>query len=227
MAVRVSRWPAPRSRPDDDAPALEHRLSLLGVQPVLQAIEMLAAWDGQTPLGTRQDAALATRAPRLKKSHGEVDWSQTASSIVNQVRALRPWPGTYTQWLRTRHPLHLLLEQVSVDDLASPTAGVAPGCVVRVDGQVITVATGQGMPGDPPAQAGGQTRDGRRRIPPRLSGPGRGSIRDLGERQLAVVPLSIRSASSGMNFAARSPPSDQNPAQQGGEFPLARNGPAV
>jgi methionyl-tRNA formyltransferase len=129
--------------PDDDAPALEHRLSLMGVQPVLQAIDMLAAWDGQAPLGTRQDAALATRAPRLKKSHGEVDWSQTASSLVNQVRALRPWPGTYTQWLRTGAPMHLLLEQVSIDDLASPTAGVAPGSVVRVDGQVIAVATGQ------------------------------------------------------------------------------------
>ncbi len=48
--------------PEDDAPVLEHRLSLMGVQLVLQAIDMLAAWDGQAPLGTRQDAALATRA---------------------------------------------------------------------------------------------------------------------------------------------------------------------
>jgi methionyl-tRNA formyltransferase len=128
----------------EDTPALEQRLSLLGVQPVLQALEMLAGWDGQSPLGTRQDVALATRAPRLKKSHGEVDWSQSAVGIVNQVRALRPWPGTYTQWLRVSHPLHLLLEQVAVDALTLPTTGVAPGCVVRVDGQVITVATATG-----------------------------------------------------------------------------------
>jgi methionyl-tRNA formyltransferase len=130
--------------PEDDAPALERRLSLMGVQPVLQAIDMLAAWDGQAPLGTRQDAALATRAPRLQKSHGEVHWSQTAAGLVNQVRALRPWPGTYTQWLRSGAPMHLLLEQVSIDNLATPTAGVVPGSVVRVDGQVIAVATGQG-----------------------------------------------------------------------------------
>ncbi|MHB8952605.1 MAG: methionyl-tRNA formyltransferase [Pirellulaceae bacterium] len=139
--LAVARTPI---APDEDAPTLEHRLSLIGVSAVLQAIEMLAAWDGEAPLGTRQDASQATRAPRLKKSHGNVDWSQAASRISNQVRALRPWPGTFTQWLRADAPMHLLLERVSVDDLGSSSVGTAPGGVVRVDGQTITVATGHG-----------------------------------------------------------------------------------
>ncbi|MHB8863975.1 MAG: hypothetical protein ACYC6N_16340, partial [Pirellulaceae bacterium] len=46
------------------------------------------------------------------------------------------------------NPLHLLLEQVSVDPLTLPPTGVAPGCVVQVGvqvgGQVIAVATGAG-----------------------------------------------------------------------------------
>ena len=29
-----------------------------------------------------------------------VDWTRPATRIVNQVGALRPWPGTYTHWLR-------------------------------------------------------------------------------------------------------------------------------
>ena len=40
--------------------------------------------------------AQATRAPRLTKELGQVDWSRSAAAIHNQVRALQPWPKTYT-----------------------------------------------------------------------------------------------------------------------------------
>ena len=49
--------------PDEDAPALEHRLAQLGVEPVLHAIDMLDSWDGRSALGTPQDPTQATRAP--------------------------------------------------------------------------------------------------------------------------------------------------------------------
>jgi methionyl-tRNA formyltransferase len=125
--------------PDEDAPALEQRLAQMGIQPVLQAIDMLDAWDGHTALGTLQDPTQATRAPRLQKSHGDVDWTQPAESIVNQVRALRPWPGTYTQWLREQRPMRLILERVTVDD---QTPNADAGRVTRVEHDVIVVATG-------------------------------------------------------------------------------------
>jgi methionyl-tRNA formyltransferase len=44
-----------------------------------------------------QDPALATYAPMLKKSDGHLDWSRSAVSIHNRIRAFNPWPGTYTQ----------------------------------------------------------------------------------------------------------------------------------
>ena len=81
--------------PDEDAPALEQRLSLMGVQPVLQAIEHAGRLGRTNTAGHAQDAAQATRAPRLKKSDGEVDWSQTAAACESGA-SLRPWPGTYT-----------------------------------------------------------------------------------------------------------------------------------
>jgi methionyl-tRNA formyltransferase len=133
-----------RIGPEEDAPALEHRLAALGVAPVLDAVGMLAQWDGRTVLGTRQDAKQASRARRLRKSDGEVDWSQPATRVVNQVRALRPWPGTFTTWLREARPLRLMLERVSVAENAIGDSGAVPGTVLAVDGHIIVVATGQG-----------------------------------------------------------------------------------
>lgn len=130
--------------PEDDAPTLEQRLSRLGVEPVCTAIELLAKWDGQSPLGSLQDPGQATRAPRLKKTDGAVDWTQTAERIFNQSRALRPWPGTYTHWLRSASPLLLLLEKVSVETEPLMACQARPGEVVRVTQQTITVATGAG-----------------------------------------------------------------------------------
>ena len=129
---------------DEDAAQLEVRLARLGVDPVLQAIEMLAAWDGTTPLGTIQDPTDATRAPRLKKSDGKVDWSRSARAIANQVRALQPWPGTYTQWQREQSTLHLLLERVSVANDSPRPADVPPGRVLQTDAGNAWVATGSG-----------------------------------------------------------------------------------
>ncbi len=129
--------------PTEDAPALERRLSELGVPAVLKALDMLEAWDGRSALGTPQDPAQATRAPRLQKSHGEVDWTQTAARIVNQVRALRPWPGTYTHYLSGDEPMRLILERVTIDQLP---VYLPAGQVLHVDSRVIVVATGdQGL----------------------------------------------------------------------------------
>lgn len=130
--------------PQEDAPALEARLAQLGVEPVLQAVEMLARWDGHAALGTPQDPSQASRARRLRKSDGEVDWTDPAARIANQVRALRPWPGTFTTWLRAARPLRLMLEQVSAVPDPGPGPAVAPGTVLAADPHGIALATGQG-----------------------------------------------------------------------------------
>jgi methionyl-tRNA formyltransferase len=43
-----------------------------------------------------QDHALATHAPPLTREDGRVDFTQTAASIANRVRALSPRPGAFT-----------------------------------------------------------------------------------------------------------------------------------
>jgi methionyl-tRNA formyltransferase len=122
---------------------LEQRLSMLGVEAVQEAIEKLASWDRVSAIGEIQDQCQATKAPRLKKTDGAVDWTRTAEQLRNQVRAFKPWPATYTNWLRVSgEPLRLILDQVSV---VSPSASDAkPGQVLLSDGKQLVVSTGSG-----------------------------------------------------------------------------------
>lgn len=51
---------------------------------------------------TPQSPELASYAPMLKKSDGELDWSRSSRETFNRVRAFNPWPGTFTyrgRWL--------------------------------------------------------------------------------------------------------------------------------
>jgi methionyl-tRNA formyltransferase len=129
--------------PADDAVEMEKRLSQLGVGAVREAIDMLVDWDGASPLGQSQDPGLATKAPRLKRTDGEVDWSRTADEIYDQIRALKPWPGTFTHWLRPGdEPMRLILDACT--PLPSQSAA-SPGEVVLSDGQRLHIATGGGV----------------------------------------------------------------------------------
>ena len=120
------------SRYYEDAVQLERRLSELGVAAVHEALGMIAQWDGYSPLGVPQDPQAATKARRLKKTDGEVDWNRSARQIANQVRALKPWPGTFTTWQRPDgEAVRLILDRVSV--AAEATCSVPLGEVVLAD----------------------------------------------------------------------------------------------
>ena len=138
---------AARSTPigDDETNAeLEPRLAQLGVEPVHEAIDLLADWDRKSPLGVSQDQKLASRAPRLNKSDGNIDWRRSAEQIRNQIRALKPWPGAFTQWHRANgSPLRLIVDQVTID--SDQPADAEPGMVVRIDELGLHVACGAGV----------------------------------------------------------------------------------
>lgn len=133
--------------PAEDAVQLEARLAQLGVAAVHEAISLLAAWDRQTPLGTPQDPQRASRARRLRKSDGEANWSRSARQLYNQVRALKPWPGTFTTWRRSPgHEMRLILDQVSVvEESVIPREAAPPGTVVRAEKRLLHITTGGGL----------------------------------------------------------------------------------
>jgi methionyl-tRNA formyltransferase len=74
---------------------LHDRLALLGAQLLLETVKRMKKGDLQS---IPQDHSKATYAPPLKKEDGRIDWSKEAKEIDRQVRALNPWPGTFTVW---------------------------------------------------------------------------------------------------------------------------------
>jgi len=133
--------------PEEDAVGLEARLAEMGAPAVLEALELLESWDGFSILGEIQDRAEMTRAPRLKKSHGKINWSQDAQAIHDRVRGLQPWPGTFTFWHGEKGaPLRLIIHRVSVREATSDVLPGKPGEVVRLDGDGLWVMCGDGAP---------------------------------------------------------------------------------
>jgi methionyl-tRNA formyltransferase len=129
--------------PEETTPELEARLAELGVAAVLEAINLLAS--GEASKTPPQDPKLATKAPRLKKEDGLVNWSRPAAAIANQVRALQPWPKTYTFWQRPEgEPLRLILEKVSPQQ-AREESHTSPGNVIEASKDALIVACGEGQ----------------------------------------------------------------------------------
>jgi methionyl-tRNA formyltransferase len=138
--------------PRETAAELEQRLATLGADAVLEAVDRLQAARSMGPftagqsIGTPQDAARATRAPRFSKADGIIDWSQPASRIARMWRALEPWPRTATVYRRDGDARRLVVEECDVLDMAFLPAGDAkpPGTVLAADDNGIVVACGGG-----------------------------------------------------------------------------------
>ncbi len=79
--------------PEETAGELETRLGPMGARLALDVVNRFAAGPVQ---GKPQDKTLVTKAPKLTKEHGLIDWSRSAEQVCNQVRAMQPWPTAYT-----------------------------------------------------------------------------------------------------------------------------------
>ena len=151
--------------PHETAAELERRLAELGRGAVIEAIAKLQeAAAGERPVGVPQDAALATRAPRITKADGIVNWEHDAARIERMRRALEPWPRATTFFERGDGVRQrLVLEDVAVADAAGGAgeesaegvadaagaagaagAAAAPGTVLVAGGERLVVACGGG-----------------------------------------------------------------------------------
>lgn len=84
---------------DETLPSLRKKTTELGVKLLIQVIEKIQ--DG-TIEPRPQDDALATYTRLLTRESGKIDWKKSASEVDCQIRALNPWPGTWTELNGTR-----------------------------------------------------------------------------------------------------------------------------
>src|SRR5262245_27710973 len=94
-------------RPDETAGELEARLAPLGARLAVHIVRRLRAGP---VAGHKQDPALVTKAPKLKKEDGLIRWDQPADQVCRQVRAMQPWPTAYTFLHQAgRSPLRVMI----------------------------------------------------------------------------------------------------------------------
>jgi methionyl-tRNA formyltransferase len=73
------------------AATLHDALAAVGARLVLRALD-------ENPPPRPQPSDGSTYAPKLAREDGLIDWSRDAAFIERQVRALNPWPGTFSTW---------------------------------------------------------------------------------------------------------------------------------
>lgn len=115
----------------ETAAELAGRLGELGASLLVQTVGGL---DGIQP--REQDHAAATRAGKLQKADGELDWNLPAVDLDRRVRAFDPWPGVTLPYAGRR-------VKVLRGHVGEGGAG-EPGAVLRVGSRGVEVATGAG-----------------------------------------------------------------------------------
>jgi methionyl-tRNA formyltransferase len=126
--------------PDETAGELEERLARLGAPLVAESIAAMAA--GEVPI-IPQEKANVTRAPKLRKEDGAIDWSRPSRAVHDHVRAMQPWPVASTTWIPRddagREPTRIIVHKTRVAEGRG-----RPGEVIDAEGDRLIVAAGEG-----------------------------------------------------------------------------------
>ena len=122
--------------PDETAGEVEDRIAVLGAPLVAEAIDQLVAG---TAVVLPQDKSLVTKAPKLSKDDGQIDWTRPARAVHDLVRAMQPWPVASTTWLKPTGPVRLIVHRTEVVEGSG-----APGQVLEASGDRLVVAAGEG-----------------------------------------------------------------------------------
>jgi methionyl-tRNA formyltransferase len=126
---------------DETAGDVEARLAPLGARLALQVIDQMEAGTVQ---GQKQDPTQVTKAPKLTKERGVIDWGRHGKDVCNQVRAMHPWPTAYTFWHRQDHePLRLIVHRTHWRP-AEAREHLAPGEVLVPHGPLAHLCVGAG-----------------------------------------------------------------------------------
>ncbi len=130
--------------PEDTAVETEEKLARIGADLVMRALPQFETGT-LAPVPQRDESA--SKAPKLKKHDGEIDWRRSSREIVWQFQALQPWPKIFTDWHRENEsePMRLILGRVRQTDETVPSADFVPGTILEACEERVTIATGGGV----------------------------------------------------------------------------------
>jgi methionyl-tRNA formyltransferase len=121
----------------------------LGSRLIVETIDQLARGVLQPSV---QDVEEMTRAPKLQKVDGHIDWTRSAQAIHNQIRAMVPWPKSFTHHLTgAGSPLRLIIESSAAfsatmfSQLYSLAPTESPGTVLVAERDCLFIQTGEGV----------------------------------------------------------------------------------
>lgn len=105
-------------------------------------MEVLGRHATSTLEGTRQDESLVTRATKLSKKDGAMDFSKSAEACRRQVHGLTPWPGVTVTL--SGESLKLLRVRVEAPSRAGGETGpaAAPGTLVDAAAGIVRCGDG-------------------------------------------------------------------------------------
>lgn len=123
--------------PTETAGTLHDKLAELSAQCFVEAVEKIAA--GPVAF-VPQDDSKASYAGKLTKDSGAIDWSKDAAYLERLIRAMKPWPGSWTKVALPdgSQSLRLRVAQATLES----SGGIAGDG--RADAEAFIVATHEG-----------------------------------------------------------------------------------
>lgn len=138
--------------PDDTAGSYLEKLAPVGARLMRRIVpEFMAGGIAPQP----QDEASASRAPKLSKADGAIDWRLSFKAINDKVRAFQPWPLAHTELPTAKGGLGVSLLRIEPVRAAGDRG---PGEIVAADAKTGLVV----MTGDVPARLSLLLPEGRR-----------------------------------------------------------------
>ncbi len=121
--------------PKETGGSLHDKLADTGAALIVKALDEIEKGNVNP---VKQDSAQATYTKMLDKGMGNIRFEAGSARIECMIRALNPWPSTYTY-------LHGKILKIWAAEVFPEKSTEAPGTVIRVDGSAFFVKTVDGV----------------------------------------------------------------------------------
>lgn len=120
---------------EDTAQTIHDRLSTLGAKAMMQVISQL---ENGTANPIPQEDSRATYAHKMSKAEAEINWTESAQTLSQRIRAFNPWPVCFTQL--DGKPLRIWMAHATTENTHAEA-----GTIVKTDKQGLWVSTGDSL----------------------------------------------------------------------------------